>query len=344
MSKPAVKAPIRRRAARMPMIVDGLNCAAVTRAQFERTLKGGVSAINLTAVRPWSPLAETLLELEENLALIEGMSDICLIVRRASDIRRARAEGKLGVIIGAQHSLMVEKDVRLLAVFKRLGMRILQPTYNEPCVFGQGAPDMGDADKGITEMGRAWVAEMQAQRLLIDLSHCGHRTSADYVAEAKGPVVFSHANAFAVCPSPRNKPDSLIRAVADKGGLTGAVMWSPAVKHATRPTMDDYLDHVDHLARVGGVDHIGIASDITEGYPENRDKWEKSFGPRGLYPNITGILGPWYEWETRLNVDFQSLTHMPRIIDGLRKRGYRSRDIDKMASGNWLRVCHDVWG
>ena len=143
-----------------PLIIDGLNWAAVTRDQFERTLQGGVTAINLTAVQPWSDLSKSLKELEANLSAIEAMSDIALVVHTIDDIEKAHQEQKLGVIIGAQNSLMVEGDVTLLATFKRLGMRILQPTYNEPCAFGQGAPDMGEADKGITEAGRAWVAEM----------------------------------------------------------------------------------------------------------------------------------------------------------------------------------------
>lgn len=326
-----------------PLVIDGLNCAAVSREQFRRTLDGGVSAINLTAVSPWSNLEKSLLELEANLQTIASLSDIAFVVETADDILRAGAEGKLGIIIGAQHSLMVEKDVALLAAFRRLGMRILQPTYNEPCVFGQGAPDTGARDKGITELGRAWVAEMHANRLLIDLSHCGHRTSADYIAEAKKPVVFSHANAYAVCASPRNKPDPLIRAVAKNGGLIGAVMWAPATKHATRPTLDDYLDHVDHMVKVGGIEHVAFASDVAEGHPPDREKWEKSFGPRGLYPNITGVLGSWYEWETRLNADYSSLAHTPRIVDGLKRRGYSAGDAEKILSGNWLRVLREVW-
>jgi membrane dipeptidase len=327
-----------------PLVIDGLNCAAVTRDQFERTLEGGITAINLTAVQPWSDLPSTLKELEASLSAIEAMDDIALIVRTVDDIELAHREGKLGVIIGAQNSLMVESDVKLLAAFKRLGMRILQPTYNEPCIFGQGAPDMGDADKGITEAGRAWVAEMHHNRLLIDLSHCGHRTSADYLAEAKEPVVFSHANAFSVCPSPRNKPDDLLRGIAKNGGLIGAVMWSPAVKHETRPTLDDYLNHVDYMVKIAGVEHVAFASDIAEGFPPYLEKWEKSFGPRGLYPNITGILGSWYEWDTRLNVDFSSIAHTPRIADGMRRRGYSAGDVDKIMSGNWMRVLRDVWG
>jgi membrane dipeptidase len=156
--------------------------------------------------------------------------------------------------------------------------------------------------------------------------------------------VLSHANAFAVCPSPRNKADDLIRAVADKGGLIRAVMCSPEVEHAMRPDLDDYLDQMDHMVKVDGIDHVGFASDVTEGHPQDQDKWEKSFGPRGLYLNITGILGPWYEWETRLNLDYASLTHTPRIAGGLQRRGCKTGEIEKIMSGNCLRVLDAVWG
>jgi membrane dipeptidase len=133
---------------------------------------------------------------------------------------------------------------------------------DEPNKFGYGAPFVGDADQGMTAAGHDWIAEMHRLHLLIDLSHCGHKTSADYLAASKQPVVFSHA----------------------------------------------------------------------------------TFGPRGRYPNITGILGPWYEWDTRLCSDYSSLAHTPRIWDAMRKRGYSASDIEKVTSKNWLRVLRDVWG
>ncbi|MCX7327132.1 MAG: membrane dipeptidase [Hyphomicrobiales bacterium] len=88
-----------------------------------------------------------------------------------------------------------------------------------------------------------------------------------------------------------------------------------------RPDLDDYLDQMDHMVKVGGIDHVGFASDVTEGHPRDQDKREKSFGPRGLYLNITGILGPWYEWATLLNLDYASLTYTPRIVGGLERSG-----------------------
>lgn len=324
--------------------IDGLNCAAVSRDQALRTLEGGVAAVNLTSMSPFIGLKDSLIELEDNRRKIEAMSDVACVVTSVAEIRAASAAGKLGYILGTQNSLMVEDDLRLLDTFRQLGVRILQPTYNEENKLGHGAPFEGDADKGITELGRAWIDEMTRLRLIIDLSHCGHRSTADYLAAAKGPVVISHANAHAVCPSLRNKTDAHIRAVAQTGGLIGAVMWSPAVRHDQRPTLDDYLNHIDHLVNVGGIDHVAFASDVTEGQAPSPEKWDKSYGPNGYSPNITGVLGPWYVYPTRLNVDFQSLAHTPRIWDGMRKRGYSDDAVDKVRGGNWLRVMTDVWG
>ena len=247
------------------LTIDGLNCAAVSREQVLRTLEGGVSAVNLTAMSPFVGLADSLAELEANCARIDQMSDVATVVRSVADIRAARDDGKLGFILGTQNSMMVESDLRLLATMKRLGVRILQPTYNEENELGFGAPFEGDADKGMKDKGHKWIDEMTRLGLIIDLSHCGHRTTHDYLAAAKGPMVVSHANAFSVCPSLRNKTDEHVRAIAKTGGLIGAVMWSPAVRHDERPTLDDYLNHVDHLIKVGGIDHVAFASDVTEG-------------------------------------------------------------------------------
>jgi membrane dipeptidase len=326
------------------LTVDGLNCAAVSREQVLRTLQGGVTTLNLTAASPFVGLAATLVEIERNRARIEAMADIATVVTSVAEIDVAAAAGRLGFILGTQNSVMVAEDLGLLAVLHRLGVRILQPTYNDRTPFGCGAPFEGDDDGGLTEAGRDWIEEMTRQRLVIDLSHCGHRTTAGYLAAARGPMVASHSNAHAVCPSLRNKTDAHIRAIAETGGLIGAVMWSPAVRHATRPDLDAYLDHVDHMVRVGGIEHVGFASDITEGQAPGPEAWDKSYGPHGYSPTITGILGSWYVYETRLNIDFQSLTHTPRIWEGLRRRGYSEDAIDRLRGGNWRRVLTEVWG
>jgi membrane dipeptidase len=121
-------------------------------------------------------------------------------------------------------------------------------------------------------------------------------------------------------------------------------MWSPAVRHDRRPTMDDYLDHVDHLVKVGGVEHVGFASDLVESPETPAEKWDTTFGPNGTDQNITGILGDWYTYENRTNADFNTLSHVPRIWEAMARRGYSEDARDKIMRGNWLRVVSDVWG
>lgn len=327
-----------------PLVFDGLNCAVVTAEQMRTTRRGNVSAMNWTAIRPSSDLQTALLDIEKAWAVVGALREDAAIVTSVAGIQAAKASGRIAIVLGAQNSLMFESDLGLVAVFKRLGLRIVQPTYNEQNVFGYGAPFIGTRDKGMTAAGRRWLTEMEDQGLLVDLSHCGHKTTQGYLSAARRPLVCSHANAYAVCPSPRNKSDDMIRAVAATGGLTGAVMWSPAVAHATRPTLDAYLDHIDHLVKVGGIEHVGFASDVSEGHHEDAATWERLWGRNGLYPDVTSLCGDWYRLETRHNVHYDSLAHTPRIWDGMRRRGYKPREIEKIMSGNWLRVLKDVWG
>lgn len=332
------------RARAHPLVFDGLNCATVDADQMRTMLRGNVSAMNWTAIRPASRLADALVDLEQAWSLTGDLRDVAAIVTSVARIEATHKSGRVAIVLGAQNSLMFQDDLRHIAVFRRLGLRIVQPTYNEQNNFGCGASFLGPADTGMTEKGREWLAEMEAQRMLVDLSHCGHRTTSQFAAAAARPPVCSHANAFSVCPSPRNKTDEMLRAIAEKGGLVGAVMWSPAVCHPRRPTLDDYLDHVDHLVQVAGIDHVGFASDVSEGIHEDPATWDRMWGRNGIYPEITGLCGDWYRVATRHNVHFDSLAHTPRIWDGMRRRGYRPADIEKVMSGNWLRVLRDVWG
>jgi membrane dipeptidase len=323
------------------VIVDGLNCAALTPEQVKRTLEGGVTAINLTIIRPWANFTDAMRGLAEQLEKIASMQQLALIATDVDDISRAKSEGKLAIIMGAQNSSLVEDDLRLLRILHRLGFRILQPTYNEQNQFGCGATV--EPDEGLTELGRSWVNEMNRLGMVIDISHSGYRTCADIIDCSEDPVIFSHANARALCDSPRNKPDDLIRAIAERGGVTGAVTWSPALRHAQRPTLEDYLDQVQYIANLAGIEHVSFASDMAEGVYASAEEWDRKFGPNGMYPSVTGILGDWYTFEQRFPAGYETLAHTTRIWDGLRKRGYREGDVEKIMGGNLQRVYETVW-
>src|SRR5689334_7480331 len=113
------------------IVVDGLNCAPVTREQIQRTLAGGVNAINLTSVNPWDDFNASMSDLSRTLKVIAGCKDIATIARSVKDIAVAKKEGKLAFILGTQGSTLVEKDLELLRMMQLTGFRIMQPTYME---------------------------------------------------------------------------------------------------------------------------------------------------------------------------------------------------------------------
>lgn len=325
--------------------IDGLNCAGMNREQMEKTLKGNVHAINYTSLRPYASLVDSLVHLEKIRNTIEEMDDVALIARTVADIEHAAETNRVGVILGTQDSTFIEADTALLSTVKQLGIRILQPNYNKPNRYGCGAPQTGPDDTGMTAAGAEWLEEMHRLRLVADLSHCGHKTTSDFIAASKGrPLVISHANAYEVCPSPRNKTDEHMRGVAETGGLIGAVMWTPAVRHDQRPDMDDFINHIDRLVDNAGIDHVAFSSDTVESPRPEPDAWDKSFGPNGPDQNIVGVLGDWFVYENRLNLGFQSLVDTPNVWDGLARRGYKEDAIEKIMRKNWLRVLKDIWG
>ncbi|MCP8941052.1 membrane dipeptidase [Alsobacter sp. SYSU M60028] len=325
------------------LVVDGLNCAPVTREQMQRTLKGGVTALNLTSVRPPHDFNTAMSDLARTLAVIADNADIATIPRSVRDIEQAKADGKLAIILGAQNSVLVEEDVELLRILERIGFRILQPTYMELNRFGGGVLAKG-GDPGLSPLGERWVALMNELRMLIDLSHVGYQTAAGVLARSKRPVIFSHSNARALCDSLRNIPDELALAAARTGGTVGATLWPPMVRHDRRPSVDDWAEQVAYFINLVGEDHVAFGSDLSENRYKSDDEWQKSFGPRGIYPEVTAVLGPWFTFENRLSVGFESMAHVPNLAEALSRRGIGGSVIDKVMGGNLIRVYREVWG
>lgn len=322
-------------------VIDGLNCAVQTREQFQRTLRGRVSAMNLTCLRPAHDLAKAMSDIAKTLRLAAENRDIVAIVTSAREIRDAASAGKLAIILGSQNSTCIEHDLSLLRLLQRVGFRILQPTYMEQNQFGSGS--LAKPQGGLTPRGHEWVALMNELRMLVDLSHVGYQTALDAVKASKRPVICSHSNPLALCESPRNIPDELIRAVAKSGGTIGATVFPPLVRRDPRPTLKDYFRHIDYLVNLVGIDHVAFGSDLTE---ETRTKaqWEATSGPKGQYPDVTIGLGSWWTFETRYTIGFESMAHAGRIIDGLAEHGYAAAQVDKIMGGNLLRVYEEVWG
>ena len=250
-----------------------------------------------------------------------------LLVTRAEDIRLAKAEGKIGVIFHFQKAHALEDQVGFVEVFYRLGVRILQLTYNDHNLLGAGC--LEEPDSGLTRFGLDVVREMNRVGMVVDVSHVGYRTSMDAVEASEDPVVASHSNAWSVCNNPRNLRDDLIRAIAQRGGVIGVTAF-PSFVRWEAPTIEHLLDHIDHMSHLVGTEHLGIGLDFCK-CPE--DGWKTGrFGPAAYPPPPwifpSGMAGP---------------ENLPNLTQGLQARGYADSDIRNILGGNFLRLYQQVW-
>src|SRR5262249_8980263 len=154
------------------------------------------------------------------------------------------------------------------------GVLIMQLTYNNRGLFGDGCLEPGNA--GLSRVGRKAVAKMNELGVAIDLSHCGQRTTAEGIEISTKPVLITHAGCNAIHQHPRNKDDRELRALADRGGVIGIYFMPYLVASPTSPTREHVLQHLDHALKVAGTDHVGIGTDgILNTWPETPEQAKK---------------------------------------------------------------------
>lgn len=314
------------------IVIDGLNASNFFDPRvFPRLRQGGVTAVNAT-IAAWHAPAEALPLVAGALRLIDAQPDALTQVVETADIARAKAAGRLGVILGFQGAEPIGDSLDVLALYRRLGLRIMQLTYNFRNLVGCGCQEKDDT--GLSEFGRRVVAEMNRLGVLVDLSHCGPRTTLDAIEASARPVAFTHANALALCPHPRNKSDDALKALAARGGVAGAVIFPPLLTCGPTALLDDYVRMIDHLVNLIGIDHVGLGPDFMEDMaPEVSAAALKGLSPEAL-KQFSAI---------RPTVGFESISACANVTAALLAHGYTEADVRKIMGGNWLRLYEQVW-
>jgi len=324
------------------LIIDGLNAGLPHEEWLPLLKQSGVDA-TVSTIGWMHGTRMTLQDIEFLTGQIESSSEALTLATTAKDIERAQRDGKTAVIMCSQNTRLIEDEVRLLDTFHAVGMRIIQLTYNEANLVGDGCTESRNA--GLTDFGRAVVKRMNKLGIIVDGSHTGKRTTMDAMAITEQPFVFTHANARAVSDSARNIDDEQIETCAKTGGVIGINAFSAFVK-AEDPavaSMDDFFAHIAHVIKIAGIDHVGIGLDQTE-----TRRWMVSKGV-GIDPNYSADRRervapkktyPVYSYVPGL----ETITGMSLITDELVKRRYSEQDIKKIVGLNWLRVYRRVWG
>ena len=309
---------------------------------IERLTGSGLTAINLTAVRIGATIEECLSDLAGVREIIDRNSQHLQLVTNAGDIRRAKASGRVGIVIGMQDTEPIGRNLYVLRILKEIGVRVIQITHNRQCHVGTGCLDR---DSGLSRFGRDLVAEMNRLGLVIDLSHCGPQTTLDAIRCSASPVLCTHANPLVLCPSPRNKSDEIISELAARGGVIGAAGWAPILHRGTRrrPKLSDLADCIDHVVRLVGPDHAGVGSDLCDDLTPTPESWEPSYGPTGSFPEVTAGLGDWYRFDTNMAEGLDTIAQMPKVADVVRSR-HEPAVADKILGLNLLRVFETATG
>lgn len=317
---------------RESIIIDGLNASYfLNPAVFPRLRQGGVTAVNGT-VAAWHNYAETVAMIDQLNALLSKHSDEFLIVRSSEDIQSAKASNRTGFIIGFQDTQPIEDDLANLERFYKMGVRIIQLTYNTPNRVGCGC--MSPEDTGLTDFGRDVVREMNRLGILVDLSHTSQKTTLDAIAVSEKPVAFTHANPGKFCPIARNKSDALLKAVAETGGVIGAVVFPPMLNCQPTAQLDDYLTVIDYMVELVGIDHVALGPDFMEFMPLEIMEAVLKDVPAEMQHKLM---------EGGATEGFSTVAEFPNVTAGLLERGYKEVEVQKIMGLNWLRLYSEVW-
>lgn len=328
-----------------PFNVPTMFAAPYTDVMVANARASGITAVNVTVSGSGATGAASFESTVRALAFLQRElavhADVFLPVRTIADIARAKETSRLGLIAGFQDATMLESDLSRVEVFHQLGVRVIQLTYNVRNLLGDGCLEPGNA--GLSAFGRDVVRRMNDLGVLVDLSHCGRRTTTDAIAASSKPVAATHSGCAALADVPRNKTDDQLRMLADKGGVVGIYLM-PFLRTSGQPSPEDFVRHVEHAVRVCGEDHVGVGSDnsITplELTPEFRAQHADFVRAR----RRQGISAPG-EAEEIFNYvpEFNVPRRMERIADALAARQHSSDRIEKILGRNWMRVFGDVW-
>jgi membrane dipeptidase len=274
--------------------------------------------------------------------MVERYPDAFEMAYTAADVERIAGAGKIASLIGIEGGVAIENNLALLRAFFTLGARYMTLTHNTTLDWADAATDTPKHD-GLGPFGERVVKEMNRLGMLVDISHVSPATMSDVLRVSRAPIIASHSSAYAICPSPRNVPDDILKLVKQNGGVIMVNFYSGFIvpesgrrmrakieelraKYAdrearrkameawfesegaklSRGTYRDVADHIDHIVRIAGIDHVGIGSDFD------------------------GI--------TMWPVGLEDVSSYPRLTDELLKRGYSAAEVHKILGGNALRV------
>ncbi len=240
------------------------------------------------------------------------------ICRTTAELHAAMATGQIAAILHMEGAEAIDPDLDALHAFHALGLRSIGPVWSRPTIFGHGVPfrfpSTGDIGAGLTDAGKRLIRECNALKIMVDLSHLNEAGFNDVAALSDAPLVATHSNAHAICPTSRNLTDRQLAMIRSSGGMVGlnfaTCFLRPDGRESADMSLDPMLHHLDHMISYLGEDHVGLGSDFD------------------------GATMP---------QDIKDVTGLPKLLTALKDHGYPDALIRKLAHENWLALLGRTW-
>ncbi|WP_406080132.1 dipeptidase [Micromonospora sp. NBC_00858] len=320
------------RAGRQFTSYEGLAASGLT-AVFDNMMNGTGCVISHTG---WS-WEDTIYDIGMRLADLAKQS-YAHVVHDLADIERAHRDGTIGIVLSLEAATPIENQVDRIDILYGLGIRQMGIAYSEANALGGGLKERNDG--GLTAFGRRAVERMNRLGIAIDISHSGDRTCLDTITESSAPVLITHAGARSVWPTSRMKPDEVLVACAERGGLIGI----EAAPHTTispdhpRHDIDSVMDHFRYCVDLMGIEHVTFGPDTLYGDHVALHR-ELAKSPGFSDPPLVAPFEP-VEYVAGVENPTEGLAN---IIGWLVRQGYSDADIQAVTGGNILRVLKQIW-
>ena len=318
--------------------------APLTTRALDDARASGVTAVNVTVGEVGNgpnQFEKTVAEIASMERELSEHPDFFLKVLRATDLTLAKSTGRMGLIFGFQDTSMLDGDLHRLEMFRDLGVRICQPTYNRRNLMGDGCLEA--ADGGLSQLGLELIGEINRLHMLLDLSHAGRRAIAEGIAAGKAPMAITHTGCRALVDLPRNTDDSSLRALADKGGVAG-IYFMQFLHASGQAHAEDVVRHLEHAVDVCGEDHVGIGTDRTISPIAVNDSFRESHRKYVEERRKAGIAAPGESADFLPFIpEYNEPRRLKKLADDLAQRGWKTARIEKILGGNFARLFAEVW-
>lgn len=305
----------------------------------------GIDAVNWTigyVAGPENPYEKSVADIAIFDRMIRDQPQHVLKVLTAADITRARRDRKVGIIYGFQNAIMVGDNAARVDTFADLGVRVIQLTYNPANTLGDGS--MAPENRGITPFGREVIARLNANRVMVDLSHSGQNTCLEAARASSQPISINHTGCRALTHLPRNKTDEELRLVAERGGFVG-IYFMPFLDLSGQARAEHVVAHIEHALNVCGEDVVGIGTDGPVTQIDDLDAYAARLAAENARRVAAGIAAAGESARTYpFVVDLRGPTQFFDLAEHLRTRGHSPARIEKILGLNFLRYARDVWG